>query len=46
MQTLGRRRLHYLRTPASKRVTKQRLMQIERQLMLIDAEIRQRLGEE
>ena len=35
-----------LRTPVGKRVTKQRLRQIERQLKLIDAEIRQRIGEE
>ncbi len=35
-----------LRTPVGKRVTKQRLRQIDRQLKLIDAEIRQRIGEE
>ena len=35
-----------LRTPVGKRVTRQRLRQIDRQLKLIDAEIRQRLGEE
>ena len=35
-----------LRTPVGKRVTKQRLRQIERQLKVIDAEIRRRLGEE
>ena len=36
----------HLRTPVGKRLTKQRLRQIERQLKVIDAEIRQRLGEE
>ena len=36
----------HLRTPVGKRVTKQRLRQIERQLKLIDAEIRQRVEEE
>ena len=36
----------HLRTPVGKRVTKQRLEQIDRQLKLIDAEIRRRLGEE
>ena len=35
-----------LRTPVGKRVTRQRLRQIDRQLKLIDAEIRQRIGEE
>ena len=35
-----------LRTSVGKRVTKQRLRQIDRQLKLIDAEIRQRIGEE
>ena len=35
-----------LRTPVGKRVNKQRLRQIERQLKVIDAEIRQRIGEE
>ncbi len=35
-----------LRTPLGKRVTEQRLRQIDRQLKLIDAEIRQRIGEE
>ena len=35
-----------LRTPVGKRVTKQRLRQIDRQLKLIDTEIRQRIGEE
>ena len=35
-----------LRTPLGKRVTGQRLRQIDRQLKLIDAEIRQRIGEE
>ena len=35
-----------LRTPVGKRVTKQRLRQIDRQLKLVDAEIRQRIGEE
>ncbi len=36
----------HLRTPVGKRVTKQRLRKIERQLKVIDAEIRRRLGEE
>ena len=36
----------HLRTPVGKRVTKQRLGQIDRQLKLIDAEIRRRLGED
>ena len=36
----------HLRTPVGKRVTKQRLNQIERQLKVIDAEIRRRLEEE
>ena len=36
----------HLRTPVGKRLNKQRLDQIERQLEIIDAEIRQRLGEE
>ncbi len=35
-----------LRTPVGKRVTRQRLRQIDRQLKLIDAEIRQRIEEE
>ena len=35
-----------LRTPVGKRVTRQRLRQIDRQLKLVDAEIRQRIGEE
>ena len=35
-----------LRTPVGKRVTKQKLRQIDRQLKLIDTEIRQRIGEE
>ena len=35
-----------LRTPVGKRLTKQRLRQIDRQLKLIDAEIRRRLEEE
>ena len=36
----------HLRTPVGKRLNKQRLRQIERQLKLIDAEIRRRLGQE
>ena len=36
----------HLRTPVGKRLNKQRLKQIERQLKVIDAEIRQRLQEE
>ena len=36
----------HLRTPLGKRLNKQRLRQIERQLKVIDAEIRQRLEEE
>ena len=36
----------HLRTPVGKRLTVQRLRQIERQLEIIDAEIRQRLEEE
>ena len=36
----------HLRTTVGKRVTKQRLGQIDRQLKLIDAEIRRRLGED
>ena len=36
----------HLRTPVGKRVTKQRLNQIDRQLKVIDAEIRRRLDEE
>ena len=36
----------HLRTPVGKRLNKQRLRQIERQLEIIDAEIRQRLEEE
>ena len=35
-----------MRTPVGKRVTRQRLRQIDRQLKLVDAEIRQRIGEE
>ena len=35
-----------LRTPVGKRVTRQRVRQIDRQLKLIDTEIRQRIGEE
>ena len=36
----------HLRTPMGKRLNKQRLRQVDRQLKLIDAEIRRRLGEE
>ena len=36
----------HLRTPVGRRLTKQRLRQIERQLKVIDAEIRRRLDEE
>ncbi len=36
----------HLRTPVGRRITKQKLGQIDRQLKLIDAEIRRRLGEE
>ena len=36
----------HLRTPVGKRLNKQRLRQIERQLKLIDAEIRRRLKEQ
>ena len=36
----------HLHTPVGKRLNKQRLTQIDRQLKLIDAEIRRRLGEE
>ena len=36
----------HLRTPVGKRLNKQRLRQIDRQLKLIDAEIRKRIGEE
>ena len=36
----------HLRTPVGKRLTKQRLRQIDRQLKVIDAEIRRRLDEE
>ena len=39
-------RARNLRTSVGKRVTRQRLRQIDRQLKLIDAEIRQRIGEE
>ena len=39
-------RSKHLRTPVGKRLTKQRLKQIDRQLKLIDAEIRRRLAEE
>ena len=45
-RTATTNRGRHLRTPVGKRVTKQRLKQIKRQLKLIDAEIRQRLGED
>ena len=45
-RTATTNRARNLRTPVGKRVTRQRLRQIDRQLKLIDAEIRQRIGEE
>ncbi len=45
-RTATSNRGRHLRTPVGKRVTRQRLRQIERQLKLIDAEIRQRVEED